>query len=132
MPSYLNTDLDLASTEDLRALAGELASRGLFSLHVEALPDGAWIARFETDERFSEAEPNIAAILSAVEALPQPLKESWTRCSKREISIGYESDSENAPLEQMLSAETLARIVASGLTMSLIVYGTPASDEEAG
>ena len=126
MPSYVNTDLDLASTEALGPLAGALASGRLFALHVEQTRDNVWIARFETDEQFSEAEPNIAAILSAVEALSEPLKEAWTRCSKREISIGYESGSENTPLEQERSAETLARMVANGLTMSISVYGPSA------
>lgn len=72
---YLNTDLDLVSAHNLEALAAAFDSRGAFPLHVDQSDDGLWYATLETDEQFSQPEPNIAAFLTAIEALDDSTRE---------------------------------------------------------
>jgi hypothetical protein len=119
---YRNTDLDLASAEDLTALAAAFEAGGVPPLHVTRGEDEQWYACFETDEQYNEPEPNIAAMLDVVEALAPPLRSAWAACSLREFNIGYDCGLEPWAFNQGLSAEILGRIAAAGASLRVTLY----------
>ena len=118
---YLNTDLDLVSPHDLTALAAALEASGLFRLHLTRADDGRWYAAFETSEQYEEPEPNIAAIMTAIESLAEPLRVLWTRCT-RELDIGYDCGVTPPALSHGLSGELLARVASAGASLRVTLY----------
>ena len=128
--SYLNTDLDLTSADDLTALAAALQAAGVFPLHVTRGEGGQWYATFETEEQHTEPEPNIAAMLAAVESLAPPLRSAWAGCPRREFNSGYDCGREPWAFNQGLSAGLLGRVAAAGASLRVTLYpdrgpGTP-------
>lgn len=120
---YLNNDLDLVSAEDLTVLAAAIESAGIPVLNAVTLGDnGLWYASFETNEQYAEPEPNIAAMLAAIEALPQAVRTAWDRCREREFNIGYDCGSKPWAFNQGLSTTLLARISAAGASLRLTLY----------
>ncbi len=91
---YLNTDLDLEAAFDLTPLAEQMVERGLVVLHVHQWDNGQWTARFETNEWFEAPDPNIAAMLTAVETLGEPARSLWAACTTRTFDVGYECGEE--------------------------------------
>ncbi len=122
MIRYLNTDLDLASGEDLTALAGALAAQGVFPLHVTRADDDRWHATFETAEQHPEPEPNIAAMLAVLESLDPTLLGAWTSCTRREFNIGYDCGQQPWAFNQALTAELLGRMAAVGASLRVTLY----------
>jgi hypothetical protein len=119
---YLNTDLDLASADDLRALAAALDARGLLPLHVARAEDGLWHATFETGEQHEAPESNVAAMIAVVESLAAPLLAAWSGCTRRELNIGYDCGGEPRAFEQGLSNHLLGRVAAAGLSLRITLY----------
>ena len=120
--TYLNTDLDLVSANDLTALGAAFKAAGVRPLHVTPVDDKGWYACFETDEQHTEPEPNIAAMLAVVESLSPPLRSAWAGCSKREFNIGYDCGLEPWSFNQGLSAELLGRMAAAGACLRVTLY----------
>ncbi len=128
--SYLNTDLDLTSADDLTAPAAAFRTAGVPPLHVTLGEDGLWYAGFETVEQHAEPESNIAAVLAVVESLAPPLRVVWTGCTRREFNVGYDCGLEPWAFNQGLSAELLGRMAAAGTSLRVTLYpdreqGTP-------
>jgi hypothetical protein len=119
---YLNTDLDLSATEDLRPLAAAFESQGFFPLHVEQIEEGSWFAAFETREQYDEPESNIAAMLSIIERLDEPEQKVWQNLKLREFNIGYDCGLEPRVFEQGLSNTTLKRIAEVGASLRVMLY----------
>jgi len=119
---YLNTDLDVMATVDLNPLAAAFEASGFLALHVTECDDGLWRATFETDEQFHEPEPNIVAMLTAIESLGPDLRATWNACALREFNLGYDCGEKPWAFNQGLSNETLARIVAVGATLRWTLY----------
>ena len=120
--NYINTDLVLISTEDLTALAEALEVNGVSPLHVTHGDNGRWYATFETNAPHIEPEPNIAAMLDAIDSLIEPLRSIWDRCSLREFNMGYECGAEPWGFNQGLSAQLLSRLVDTGATLRITLY----------
>lgn len=114
---YLNTDLDLISPSDLAPIAAHLQANGLFPLHIERREDGLFYATFETEAEHGEPEATIAAMLRAIESLPDPPKQNWSSLTLREFNIGYECGEEPWAFGQALSPDTLHRIANAGLSL---------------
>jgi hypothetical protein len=119
---YLNTDLDLTSANDLTALSVAFEASGVRPLHVTQAEDGFWYATFETDEQFTEPEPNIAAMLAVVESLAESLRLVWDGCSRRQCNIGYDCGAEPWEFNQGLSTELLGRMAAVGASLRVTLY----------
>lgn len=120
--TYLNTDLDLTSADELTGLAAAFEGGGIFPLHVMRAEDGLWYATFEVLDQHTEPEPNIASMLAVVESLPEPLRLTWAGCSRREFNIGYDCGREPWAFNQGLSAELLSRIAAAGASLRVTLY----------
>lgn len=123
--AYLNADLELCSTDELRALAGALNDGDMFTLHC-GHDGGHWSARLETNTAYPEPEPNINAILRAVDALSDSMRRVLAGCTRRQISIGYESGGQPHLVEHSLSAETLRRLAAADVSLTFAIYSTAA------
>ncbi len=119
---YLNTDLDLKSTEDLTALAEAFETQGVGPLHVGSGEDGLWHATFETDEQHEKPEPNIASMIAVVESLPEQLLAVWSSCTCREFNIGYDCGSNPWAFNQVLSSQLLGRMAAAGASRRITLY----------
>lgn len=121
---YCNTDLELMSSHDLTALAAALTLRGVEPLHgVSRIDDTSWQTWFETMPTFhTEPEPNIAAMLDAVESLPPELRADWDGCTTRIFNLGYDCGDEPWAFNQSLSAGLLARIAAAGASLTITLY----------
>lgn len=126
--SYLNTDLEIESREDLAAGAGALEAGGLWVMFRDETPneDGLYFARFEVFEVAGQsgyrADQTVSTLLSAVEALPPPLRRVWDACSLRLFDLGYQSGKEPFAFQDDLSAETLRRLTAVGGSLRVTLY----------
>lgn len=120
---YINTDLDLVSGWDLAPLAEALVSKGLLRLGCYQRSDGLWYATFETGgEEFEEADPNILAFLTIIEALEPEMRSLWLDCTARVFDIGFACGDEPTGFHSGLATATLARIVAVGASLRLTLY----------
>ena len=125
---YLNSDLDLTSGDDLTALAAAFETEGIFPLHVTLREDRLWYATFETDVQHAQPDSNIAAMLTVIEALPEPLQTAWAGCTLREFNIGYDCGCKPWAFNQRLSSQLLGRIAAAGASLRITLY-PPASEK---
>jgi hypothetical protein len=120
---YLNADLDLTSSNELTELAAEFGRAGLsLLLQVTLGEDGFWHATFETDEQYDQPETNVAAMITVIESLPEPLPTVWRSCTRREFNIGYDCRAEPWAFSQVLSSELLRRIAAAGASLRVTLY----------
>lgn len=119
---YLNTDLDLTSSDDLTRLAKVFEAKGASPLHVARSDDGLWRATIETDVHHHDPEPNIAEMLAIIESLPDPLQTDWRRCTQLEFNIGYDCGTEPWAFNQGLSNVLLRRIAAVGASLRITLY----------
>jgi hypothetical protein len=120
--SYLNTDLDLASAEDLHPLAEALHSSGLFPLHIAFGEDGLWHATLESEADHGEPETNIASMPAAVESLSLPHRNRWNTCTLREFNVGYDCGAEPWAFNQSLSPSLLGRVAAACVALRITLY----------
>ncbi len=119
---YLNTDLDLVSSEDLTDLVTEFESAGAPALHVRHGDDGSWYATFETQSDHSEPEDAIALMVGIAEALREPLRSIWSRCSVREFNVGYDCGKEPWAFNQGLSSGVLGRMAGVDASLRVTLY----------
>jgi hypothetical protein len=119
---YLNTDLDLTSADDLRALGAAFEGQGVSPLYLTHGEDGLWYATFEVYDQHDEPEPTISAMLVAIESLGDPLRAVWSACTRREFNIGYDCGSKPWAFNQALSADLLGRIAAAGASLRITLY----------
>jgi hypothetical protein len=120
--TYLNTDLDLVSVDDLTLLAEAFAGAGVTPLHVTWAENGLWYARFETDQQHQEPESNIAAMLCVLDTFPSPLRAVWDKCQQRAFNVGYDTGLEPFSYSHTLSAAILERMAAAGASFGLTIY----------
>ena len=119
---YLNTDLDLVSSDDLTELGKAFEVAGAFPLYVTKGEDGLWYARLETDEQHTEPDPNISEMLTIIESLAEPLRNRWMNCTRREFNIGYDCGANPWAFNQGLSAELLRRLANVGASIRITLY----------
>lgn len=126
--TYLNTDLDLVSTDDLTELAEVFKSQGVYPLHVTHGGDGLWYSVFEASLDQHEPESHISKMLSVIEQLSPELRMAWEKCSLRVFDLGYDCGLRPWAYNQGLSTALLARIAAAGATLRITIY--PETREE--
>jgi hypothetical protein len=126
---YLNTDLDLHSPTDIRALTRELSRNGMFVLHEEKdKRTGVWFACLETEMQFRAPNANILAMVKIIKRLSAKAQAVWSGCTLREINIGYECGDTPRFFHQCVTNITLRRMTAVGATLRITLYapiGTP-------
>ena len=120
--AYVNTDLDLKSTDDLAPLVAGFTAAGVFALHVTLGDDGVWFAVLETERQYDEPGANIAAILGVIEALPDELRLAWAGCTLREFNIGYDCGTHPWGFTQALSPGVLRRVATLDASVRITIY----------
>jgi hypothetical protein len=128
---YLNTDLELFGEQSLAPLAERLASGGIFSLHDDERAANGWCVTLETEEQFTEPESNIAAILSVVENFDVHSRQLWAACMSRELNIGYDCGDEPWAFNHAISATTVRRMAALGISLRITLYPADAETSTA-
>lgn len=137
--SYVTTDLCLFSAEDLTALAAALEARGLDvrqrALWVDKteyfrIAGPQWYWRFQAggEGPYDDPEPEIAAMLAAVEALDPPARAAWAGCSQRVFDVAYDCGTRPFAVRHDLSAGTLARLAAAGGSLRITLYALDPSE----
>jgi hypothetical protein len=119
---YINTDLDLASDDDLTALAAAFKAQGVSPLHLTRGDNGLWYATFEVYSEHEEPEPDISAMLAVVESLGEPLRAVWQGCTRREFNIGYDCGDKPWAFNQELSSQLLGRMASAGASLRVTLY----------
>lgn len=126
---YCNTDLDPTARFDLAPLSDAFAALEVYSLGVHQHETGIWSASFETGA-FGDPEPNIAALLDAIDHLDPRSRDLWEQCSTREFNLGYECGDTPWPFQQGVSADNLARMAVLGLSFRITLYPISRNDHE--
>jgi hypothetical protein len=119
---YLNTDLDIACSENPGSLANALKKAGLHKVNSPQLADGRWIVNFETNKQFAEPAASIAAILEVIANLDGDALTQWHGCALRECNKGFEGGGSPQPAEFKLPAELLARMASTGVSLGITIY----------
>lgn len=119
---YINTDLDVWTTRDIRPLVKALTVRGVHCLHPDLAADDYRFAVFETDEQFSEPEETIRTMLSAIESLRGVARGVWKGSTTREFNLGYDCGDRPWSFQNGLSNEVLSRMAAASATFKLTLY----------
>jgi hypothetical protein len=131
---YINTDLELLSTEDLTAVATAFEAQGMLCLHLacdESCDESSdkasdtqrwWRASFEAETEHAEPEASIAQMMTLIESLPPPLQALWINCYSRRFDIGYHCGNQPWAFNQTLSSQLLERISAAKAAVSITLY----------
>ena len=127
---YCNTDLDLTSPEDLTRLAQVFERQAVCPLQIAQAESGLWCATFETEQQYDEPEPNIAALLTVVEAFDPFIRDIWFGCTIREFNIGYDCGSKPWAFNQGLSSQLLGRMAAAKTSLRVTLYPEHALNTE--
>ena len=123
--TFLNADLDIASREDLAALAAVLQSR-LIALHVGRIRR-TYVARFELRTHPRTPDVALRGLLAAVESLPARHRAAWRRATTRDFNIGIQAGAEPHHWEFALAPATVIRVGRAGGRIVTTVYGAAGS-----
>jgi len=136
---YRVTDLCLYSACDLTTLAAALVARGLVHSDGPRWFDGEewleiagpqWYWRFQAgcEDQRDHPEPEMIALVAAVETLDPPERAAWDGCSRRVFDLGYDCGVRPFAVRHDLSIETLSRLAAVGGSLRLTLYALDPSD----
>lgn len=125
---YITTDLDLRAPVDLAPLTDALNHQGLAAYPHGPRKDGSWSAIINAAKGFQEPDQDIAATLTAIEALDESSRSLWVACSSRDFDIGYDCGDNPRAFYQQLSAATIARMAAAGAGLVITIYAVIETD----
>lgn len=131
-PHYLNTDLDIISTEDLSDFAACIQDDCIL-ITAEQGPDGKWYICAEAhesgDSKAKDHHPHkdLEPLVHLLETLPDPHRRLLVQAEVFEFNIGLESFEDTPTQVLHLSPSLLARIAALGATLGISLYPTPTS-----
>jgi len=108
--TYLNTDLHLAASYDLRPLVQKLEALGFWCVSMEQTTDGRWSATLQTILHSTNPEVSLKTMLSILESLEGAEQELWMGCTQRDFDVCFACGSKRITLRRWLSRETLLRI----------------------
>jgi hypothetical protein len=122
---YINTDLDIVSTDDPTPLVAAFEAygeRGMFALNAIPLK-GEWQANFElTGETEKDPETTIRGMLDSIESLDAASAAIWQNCTKREFNIGFRCGIEPYSIEHQISNALMRRVVDVGASIGITLY----------
>jgi hypothetical protein len=90
-----------------------------------AEPQWSWRFQAGGEGPYDGPEPEIAALLAAVEALDLPARAAWASCSRRVFGLAYDFGTRPFSVRHDLSAGTLARLAAVGATLRITLSSDP-------
>lgn len=121
---FICADFSIASDEDMSLLVDELKALGLYGGQQFY---ESWYANFASPESGS-AETSVLGTIKRLEKLSTGAKAMLARCSRRELSLGFNSGLSPFALEERISAKTLKRAADLGLAIEITLYQFTAED----
>lgn len=118
--SYITTDLDLESDEDLQRLANAVPSEII--VHFCGKADGLYRAVFGLSINDSSEDDAANIYCSFAESLAEPEKSIWASCTRIAFNFGYEAGSNPSTWRSTISQSTLARIADLGGEATVTIY----------
>ncbi|MEM7182460.1 MAG: hypothetical protein AAF518_16215 [Spirochaetota bacterium] len=120
--TYLNTDLDVKSSNDLTSFLAELENKEVSAIHSEKDKDGIWFCILETWQDFTEPEECIISLLDTIDSSSPKHKAIWENCLSREFNIGYECGKAPWGFQNALSPNTLKRLADANSSLKITIY----------
>ena len=127
MVKYLNTDLDIESTDNLSALVPAFEENCVV-LHAGEMQDGRWMIRVEADrsgepeDAIANPERDIDTLLSVLNNFDAQSKKMLLHADLFDFNIGWESGKELPPSSFRLSVTVLGKIAEIGATLTTTIY----------
>ncbi len=118
--SYLNTDLEIKSKEDISRIIEEFGEHVIVLHHEEAARSHE--AVFEAASELDGADDVINHFCGLVENLAHDARTIWDRCRTRIFDIGYESGTTPHNLRSEIKASTIQRLSAVGASIIITIY----------
>lgn len=119
---YLNTDLEIQSSEDLSIIVEE------FGKDVHVLFNGQTqkhnMACFEADYPFLGADEAVSHLCLLIENLSPDARKIWDNCVSRIFDLGYQSGDSANCFRTELRTSTVSRVAAIGASIVITVYPT--------
>ena len=119
-PAYLNVDLDIESTHDLRPLVRALRA-DVFALHSEKFESG-YVVRLESVRDHRGPDDAIKALCEAVQRLPASRRKLWDSARKKVFDVGYEGSPKARVWYAAFRTATLRRITELGAAFAISFY----------
>ncbi len=117
---FINADLILTSGGSLHQIIDGFGDEVLV-LHSEKV-DGNTTAWLEVSLDVSDAESTAMEFCRLAEGLSERGKMAWIGCESRCIDIGFESNAESSSFSTTLLPETVQRVAALGMGLTITVY----------
>ena len=117
---YLNTDLELESSEDLTPIVEEFGDD--VSVLFNGKARGIYMATFEAAGAFGDPESIIEYFCMLAESLDGEAKELWGKCFSKKFNIGYEGGTSHQSYESNISSSTIERMAQNGVCFAVTVY----------
>ena len=91
-------------------------------MHNNFCPDKSYLLSFEVE--FAPNEPNeaIQRFCDLYDKLSESAKNTWSKCYKKSLVIGYRSGYGQRGMEHSISQENLIKVTKAGLDLGICVY----------
>jgi hypothetical protein len=126
--TYLNTDFEIESTEDISRIVEEFGEdvRVLFHEKIR----GHYCAGFEIAPVFLGADETLSHFCLLVEQLPRDVRRLWDGCVSRTVDVGFESGEKPPSFRAELRASTVRRVADIGCSIMITIYPSRGNDED--
>lgn len=124
LTTFINADLILVCSGELRSFAQQLESCGLLVLGVHQTDDGLWKASLAFDHENGEAnfQAVMDGILRCVETLPAALLKRWNALQSKTLDMGFEAGTKTRYYSRQVSVTLLRRMTAANLELAITIY----------
>ncbi|MGD9126063.1 MAG: hypothetical protein PVH19_01685, partial [Planctomycetia bacterium] len=134
---YLNTDLDIVSSDDLGPLA-EIFDKKCALLHGQKEDDGLWYLTVESEDSGSgcgqedsaQLQRDLNDLLNVIEGLENSLRSLLARADRFDFNIGWEAGTQRPEGVLTIPSDLLRRITDSGATLTVTIYPPEATFPE--
>ncbi len=125
---FINADLEIISREDLEPikLAFDQHQYHFAVMYCGETHPGIYLASFEVhpdeDRDDQSAQDKIHAFCKSISEFGGLSRELWTRATRRVIDLGYQSDDQCSPFNDLLSGDTLGLMNSLNIELALTIY----------
>ncbi len=124
---FLNVDLELVSTHDIRPLLAHWSDETLtLRDSVEAGRCTVWL---ELARDPPDADNGVRDFASLVEALPRDLRQLWDSCDDRCLNVGVQSADDPDAAAFRISASAIRALAAISARLEFTVYASGTRSE---
>lgn len=130
---YINTDLDIVSSDDLNHLVESIRDKCEL-LQAETNDDGSWYIRLEAndsgiiDGKGHNPIRDIKVLLNLIESLDEIQKKFLARAKTFDFNIGWQASKDRPEGSFCIPNDLLQRMSNIGATLSVTVYPSNEND----